>query len=119
MKRSCSRPIDPGFRRGSEKLSRKGILSQAAVKISVNLQGCVDLKRPPPWFCHGSGPCAYSLRLIFMDRGARRAALVVSQMIDLLVNLVRNRGRVGKDAVIDGVWDGRIMSDWANREDAG
>ena len=47
------------------------------------------------------------------------AALVVSQMIDLLVYLVRNRGRVGKDAVIDGVWDGRIMSDWANREDAG
>ena len=29
MKRSCSRPIDPGFRRGSKKLSRIGILSQA------------------------------------------------------------------------------------------
>src|SRR6516225_9561662 len=29
--------------------------------------------------CSGSGPCAYSLRSIFMDRGARRAALVVSE----------------------------------------
>ena len=29
--------------------------------------------------CSGSGACAYSLRSIFMDRGARRAALVVSE----------------------------------------
>jgi len=62
-------------------------------------------------------PTAFASFSSIVVRGP--AALVVSQMIDLLVYLVRNRGRVGKDAVIDGVWDGRIMSDWANREDAG
>src|SRR5471030_137989 len=44
-------------------------------------------------------------------RGADRVA-VEPQVFDLLVYLVKNRDRVvSKDDLIDGVWDGRIVSE--------
>ena len=46
-----------------------------------------------------------------LRRGAEPVALE-PQVFDLLVYLVRNRGRVGiKDDLIQGVWGGRIASD--------
>jgi len=48
-----------------------------------------------------------------LRRGAEPVALE-PQVFDLLVYLVRNRGRVvSKDDLIDGVWGGRIVSDSA------
>jgi TolB-like protein len=48
-----------------------------------------------------------------LRRGTELVALE-PQVFDLLVYLVRNRGRVvTKDDLIDGVWDGRIVSDSA------
>jgi TolB-like protein/DNA-binding winged helix-turn-helix (wHTH) protein len=48
-----------------------------------------------------------------LRRGAERVALE-PQVFDLLVYLVRNRGRVvSKDDLIDSVWGGRIVSDSA------
>src|SRR5215470_14635517 len=48
-----------------------------------------------------------------LRRGAELIALE-PQVFDLLVYLVRNRGRVvSKNDVIDGVWGGRIVSDSA------
>ena len=48
-----------------------------------------------------------------LRRGAELIALE-PQVFDLLVYLVRNRGRVvSKDDLIDGVWGGRIVSDSA------
>ena len=48
-----------------------------------------------------------------LRRGAQPVALE-PQVFDLLVYLVRNRGRVvSKDDLIDGVWGGRIVSDSA------
>ncbi len=48
-----------------------------------------------------------------LRRGAEPIALE-PQVFDLLVYLVRNRGRVvSKDDLIDGVWGGRIVSDSA------
>src|SRR6266850_3984372 len=45
---------------------------------------------------------------------AKRAVHVEPQVFDLLVYLVRNRGRVvSKDDLIDSVWGGRIVSDSA------
>ena len=48
---------------------------QGTASRSNSFTGCHENKRS----CSGSGPCAYSLRSIFIDRGARRAALVVSE----------------------------------------
>jgi TolB-like protein len=48
-----------------------------------------------------------------LHRGAEPVGLE-PQVFDLLVYLLRNRGRVvGKDELIDGVWGGRIVSDSA------
>ena len=48
-----------------------------------------------------------------LRRGAQPVALE-PQVFDLLVYLVRNRGRVvSKDDLIQGVWGGRIVSDSA------
>jgi len=48
-----------------------------------------------------------------LRRGAEPVALE-PQVFDLLVYLVRNRGRVvSKDDLIDSVWGGRIVSDSA------
>ena len=48
-----------------------------------------------------------------LRRGVEPVALE-PQVFDLLVYLVRNRGRVvSKDDLIDGVWGGRIVSDSA------
>jgi DNA-binding winged helix-turn-helix (wHTH) protein len=48
-----------------------------------------------------------------LRRGGEPVALE-PQVFDLLVYLVRNRGRVvSKDDLIDGVWGGRIVSDSA------